>query len=445
MASVPVGRVGPIVSFDGTERCDAPTFEPSDRDDLVRMITEFPKFSVRGSGLSYCQAGAAEAVPALSTSRMRRILAFDADAGTVRLEAGCTIGELLHHIVARGFWFPVLPGHPQITVGGCVAFNTHGKTQHDIGQFSDHVVSLNLYHPDHGEVSCGPDERPDLFALTVGGMGLTGWILDVTLRVEKMRGPSIRRRAIPVENFVHAVETMETSEREGVHLYSWNDAMRRGDDFGSGIVFEESFVDVAATATSRYRRLSAAGRGRLVPLPLWNRPTARIVNRAYRFVESRRGERTMAALDAAFPINGKEGYFHAFGRRGFHEYQIIVPRAAWAETIDAVRSAAAETRACITLASLKLFSGQGRHLWFRGDGVCLTLDGPAGAPTDDLFAKLDHVAVELGAPVNLSKDSRLDRDAAAAIFPGYDQFRRELDRHDPARRVDSELRRRIGV
>ena len=126
-----------------------------------------------------------------------------------------------------------------------------------------------------------------------------------------------------------------------------------------------------------------------------------------------------------FPINGKEGYFHAFGAKGFHEYQIIVPRQAWAETVDAVRSAVAETGACITLASLKLFKGQPQHLWFRGNGVCLTLDGPATRATEQLFSKLDRLAVDLGAPVNLSKDSRLERDAAAAIFPGYDQFRRD--------------------
>lgn len=435
----------PLVSFDGTELCNAPLLEPMNRDELAKMTAENARFSIRGSGLSYCQAAAAEAVPSLSTANMQRILELDRDACTIRVEAGCTIGELLRHLVGRGYWFPVLPGHPRISLGGCVAFNTHGKTQHDIGQFSDHVAALNLYHPDHGELRCSRDERPGLFDLTVGGMGLTGWILDVTLRIEPIPGPSIRRRARPVKNFVDAVDVMEGSHRDGVHLYSWNDAMRGGSDFGAGVVYEESFVDVPARAKSKYRQLSPARRGRLVPLPMWNRWTAMLVNRAYRALESRRDDRTMAALDAAFPINGKEGYFHAFGARGFHEYQIIVPRDAWAETIESVRSAVAETKACITLASLKLFAGRGHHLWFRGDGVCLTLDAPAVPGTLHLFARLDLLAIELGAPVNLSKDSRLDRDAVAAIFPGYDQFWSDLDEFDPARRVDSELRRRIGA
>ncbi len=434
-----------MVSFDGTERCAAPEVSPADRADLVRIIAEHQTVSIRGSGLSYCQAGAAGDVPSLSTRAINRIIALDQENGTIQVEAGCTIGRLLTHLVDCGYWFPVLPGHPHITIGGCVAFNTHGKTQHDIGQFSDHVAALTIYHPDHGEVGCSPTEHPDLFALTLGGMGLTGWILDVTLCVEPLRGRSIRRRGTVVENFVEAVAVMEEAESEGLHLYSWNDGNRRGARFGTGIVYEEAFVGHPAEPRSKYRKLDPVSRGRQIPIPLWNRMTTSVANRAYRLIEARRRERTMAVLDAAFPINGREGYFHAFGARGFREYQMIVPREAWVETVEAVRLAIADTRACVTLASLKLFKGQGRHLWFRGDGVCLTLDGPATRSTLRLFSILDRLAVELGAPVNLSKDSRLDAQAAMSIFPGYERFRSELERHDPARRIDSELRRRIGV
>ena len=95
--------------------------------------------------------------------------------------------------------------------------------------------------------------------------------------------------------------------------------------------------------------------------------------------------------------------------------------------------------------SLKLFRGEKRHLWFRGDGVCLTIDGPANDATRRLFAQLDQLAVDLGAPINLSKDSRIEAATVARIFPGYDTFKRELHAHDPAGRIDSELRRRIDV
>ncbi len=437
--------VATIVSFDGTKRCTVPVHYPASRAELVDAVQAHPRLSIRGSGLSYCLAGAAPSTPTLSTRGLDRILDFDEQAGTITVESGCTIGALLRHAVDHGFWFPALPGHPEISVGGCAAFNTHGKTQHDVGQFSDHIVGLTLLHPDHGVVECSSTSNPELFELTVGGMGLTGWILQLTIGLQRLAGASIRRKAHRANDLVHAVELMEANDRPGTHLYSWNDANRRGDGFGRGVVYEESFVDEGDPGRPRFRQLTAERRGRLVPVPAWNRITTTLANRAFYHFETRRRIRTLGALDAAFPINGKEGYFHAFGRRGLLEYQIIVPRNSWADAVDRVRQRIEARRACITLSSLKLFRGKPRHLWFRGDGVCLTLDGPATAATTRLFADLDRMAVELGATVNLAKDSRIDRDTTEQIFPGYREFAAALAAHDPERRIDSELRRRIGV
>ena len=445
MAETVPRRTATLVSFDGTEQCEVAFHEPGSREALTAALRDHQRVAIRGSGLSYCQAGAADGSPSISTKAFDRVLDLDHGASTITVEAGCTIGALVRHAVDHGFWFPVIPGHPEITVGGCAAFNTHGKTQHDIGNFSDHIVSLTLLHPDHGETTCGPNERPDLFELTVGGMGLTGWIVDLTLRLQPLTGRSIRRRAHRAGDFVEAVEIMEQYDRPGIQLYSWNDASRTGASFGRGVVYEESFVDVDQRATTRFRPLRPERRGRLVPFRLWNRLSTPVVNTAYFQLEHRRRERTMPVLDAAFPINGKEGYFHAFGRRGFHEYQMIVPRPDWADAVERIRGIVGNRRACVTLASLKLFRGEPRHLWFRGDGVCLTLDGPADHRTRAMFADLDELAVDLGAPVNLSKDSRLDQSATSRIFSGYDEFAAALATHDPARRIDSALRRRIGV
>ena len=197
MAETVPRRTATLVSFDGTEQCEVAFHEPGSREALTAALRDHQRVAIRGSGLSYCQAGAADGSPSISTKAFDRVLDLDHGASTITVEAGCTIGALVRHAVDHGFWFPVLPGHPEITVGGCAAFNTHGKTQHDIGNFSDHIVSLTLLHPDHGETTCGPNERPDLFELTVGGMGLTGWIVDLTLRLQPLTGRSIRRRAHP--------------------------------------------------------------------------------------------------------------------------------------------------------------------------------------------------------------------------------------------------------
>jgi decaprenylphospho-beta-D-ribofuranose 2-oxidase len=435
-----------LVSFDGTETCHGALVEPGRYGDLRAVLAGPGPFAARGAGLSYCQASAGDGVTSISTRSFNRLLAFDADRLRLTVEPGVTIGELVRFAVRRGAWFPVLPGHPAITVGGCVAFNVHGKSQHDVGCFSDHVVSLTLLHPDHGEVVCTPEDNAEAFELTVGGLGLTGYVAAVTLQLQPLPGPGIRRRAHPVANLTEAVELMRSLAGDGTGggtLYSWNDLNQRGPRFGRGIVHVESFEPAAPPSRDRYRRLAPGDRRG--PQIARARGTARVLAAGYTARERLSGGRLRSAEDAAFPINGNEAYYRLFGRRGFREYQVLVPGDAWAAAADEIQRAVAAAGAPLTLGSLKLFRGDAKLLWFSGSGICLALDVAAGDAAEWLFARLDRVALDHGAVVNLSKDSRLTAATVCAAYPGYDEFRRRLGEYDPKRRFDSMLRRRIDV
>jgi decaprenylphospho-beta-D-ribofuranose 2-oxidase len=146
-----------------------------------------------------------------------------------------------------------------------------------------------------------------------------------------------------------------------------------------------------------------------------------------------------------FPIDGLEGYYRAFGKRGFREYQLIVPYATWDELARALEPCVQKSGVPITLASLKLFRGSKRHVAFSGEGVCLAVDVPAGERSLAFFRELDELSVKYGAVVNLSKDSRASRELCRAVFPGFEDFRARLDAFDPKRRFQSRLRERIDV
>jgi decaprenylphospho-beta-D-ribofuranose 2-oxidase len=435
-----------LVSFDGTEACHGALVQPDRHCDL-RAVLEGPgPFAARGAGLSYCQASAGDGVTTISTRSFNRFLAFDADRLRVTVEPGVTVGELVRFAVRRGAWFPVLPGHPAITVGGCVAFNVHGKSQHDVGCFSDHVVSLTLLHPDHGDLVCGPNDNAGVFELTLGGMGLTGYIATITLQLHPLPGPGIRRTTHPVANLAEAVELMRAlagGGDGGGTLYSWNDLNQRGPRFGRGIVHVESFEQAAPQPHGRYRRLASGHRHG--PQIARTRVATRVLNAGYTARERLGGGRVRAVEDAAFPINGNEAYYRLFGRRGFREYQVLFSSDAWAAASRHVQHAVTAADVPVTLGSLKLFRGDAKLVWFRGDGVCLAIDVAAGQGADRLFAQLDRVALDHGGLVNLSKDSRVTAATVRALYPGYDEFCRRLCDHDPKRRFDSMLRRRIDA
>jgi decaprenylphospho-beta-D-ribofuranose 2-oxidase len=436
-----------FVSFDGTETCRGSLTAPDHYRDLHSVLAGPGPFAVRGAGLSYCQASAADGATSISTRSFNRFLAFDPDRLQVTVEPGVTVGELVRFALARSVWFPVLPGHPAITVGGCVAFNVHGKSQHDVGCFSDHVVSLTLLHPDHGELMCSLEDNPEIFELTLGGLGLTGYVATVTLQLERLRGRSIRRVAHRVGSLTHSVEVMRSlAAPDGTAgtVYSWNDLNRPGPRFGMGLVYAESFED----APSRRRRVSyrrLAPSHRRGPSLAGNGFVTQFVNAGYTTRERLRPRRLQQVETAAFPINRNEGYYRLFGRRGFREYQVLVPTDAWPVAAREIQRLIAAAGVPVTLGSVKLFRGDRRLLWFRGDGVCLAIDVAAGKRTWWLFAQLDRMALDHGALVNLCKDSRLDATTVRALYPGYDEFRARLCDHDPEGRFDSMLRRRIDV
>jgi decaprenylphospho-beta-D-ribofuranose 2-oxidase len=246
--------------------------------------------------------------------------------------------------------------------------------------------------------------------------------------------------AVPCRTLRDAVDTMR-NRADGVDaLYSWHDFNRRS-GFGRGVVFVERFVEGRSRGGTPKPR-DPKRRGRLA---LWNPLTTRLALGTYRLVQRIRTRRTLAIHRAMFPIDGLEGYYAAFGRRGFREYQLIVPYETWDEFARALEPWVTKSGVPVTLASLKLFRGARRHLAFAGEGVCLAIDVPASERALSLFRALDDLAVRCGAVVNLSKDSRVSSDLCRAVFPGHDDFSRALQAFDPKRRFQSELRERLDV
>lgn len=432
-----------FVSFDGTEHLTAEFEEPGRRRALAELLDSKSPCAARGSGLSYCLASAGHGVTTISTRHFDRVVDFEPDRRLLTVEPGFTVGRLVEFGVDHASYFPVLPGHPSISVGGCTAFNVHGKTQHNVGHFEDHVESLVLVHPDHGELQCSRSTNSALFDLTVGGMGLTGVISSVTLRLQPLRGNSVRRTAHRVANVWEAAELMLELAGEADALYSWNDLNRSGERFGCGVVYDERFEDRKIDDSSRYRTLRPDARR--LPVNAYRRPVARAINHSFLATATIRREQRMSVHDGAFPINGREPYYHLFGRKGFREYQLVVPYEAWIGAARELRRLLEHARLPVTLGSLKLFAGANRHLWFRGDGVCLTLDVPATSDSAALFADLDRLALHHGAIVNLAKDSRIEANTVRELFAGYDGFFGAIADFDPRRRFDSALRQRLEV
>ena len=172
------------------------TLVKPDRYRLIDAALKGPAPSIaQGAGLSYCLASAGEKTVSVSMGAFDRILAFDPDRQIIEVECGMSLGHLLAFLIERDFWFPVLPGYPTITVGGALAMNVHGKSQVHDGLFGEQVESLEIVHPEHGRLRLSAQENPEIFSLTIGGLGLTGIATRTALRVQRLKGRSLLREA----------------------------------------------------------------------------------------------------------------------------------------------------------------------------------------------------------------------------------------------------------
>lgn len=396
-----------------------------------------------GARASLVGAAFGHGVRTLGMGRFNRVLAFDANAGTVTVEAGTTLAALFGFLARNGWMVAVQPGYPGVTVGGCIAGDVHGKNQFEEGCFGDWVEELELWHPQRGRVVLSPAREPDLFALTVGGFGLTGVILSARLRLTKMKGRGVVLTALPIGDLLEAATVMKERRAGADFLYSWHDLA--SDARGRGFVFSGRITadgpEIPARASfHRFDQERFAP-----PVSLMNRWSLAAMNRLYRACAGKAGERHVSLWKALFPFVAIPGYFYLYGRRGFLEHQIVVPEPSFGAYAARLGALIREHRVPFGLAAMKLFRGPQRLLRFRGDGISLAIEAPNGPATRDLFRAIDTLDAELGCRANILKDARLPADAVARQYPERDEFRARLQAHDPARIFRSALAERLGL
>jgi decaprenylphospho-beta-D-ribofuranose 2-oxidase len=406
----------------------------------------------RGAGLSYAAASFADSGTTVDHRHFNRILDFDSTSNIIEVEAGATLGTIFEFATSRGLFLSVQPGHPRITVGGCIGADVHGKNQFRDGTMISRVDSLRLFHARHGILESSPSQNEDLFRLTCGGYGLTGNILTARLKLTPLPSMRVHLNVARLESCVELPGAFSATAADADLVYSWHDFNARGSRFGAGLLISANFVvknnnpeqDLSTAARISGSQLTAEHRG-AYRLALLNRWTVPIVNAVYKRMALKSAGTSVALHNFLFPVLGKEAYFRLFGTAGFHEYQVLLPSAAFPDFIQEVKKRLSDRPVAITLASGKLFSGKRDLLRFTGDGICFALNFPRSESGLQFAAFLDDLTCELRGWPNIAKDSRLTAAVLHSTYPEYDRFRQLLRSFDPQRLYQSELSQRLEL
>ena len=386
------------------------------------MSACFPEAGLAvGNGRSYGDVCLAQNGTVVRAGSLDRVLAFDRDSGVIRCEAGLSLGALLELALSAGWVLPVVPGTRYATVGGAVANDVHGKNHHRNGTFGCHVRELLLQRSNEELISCSPNENSDWFNASIGGLGLTGVILEVELQLQPVKGGWLDTETIKFGNLAEFFEL--STESDGSYEYSvaWIDCLHRE---VRGHFSRANHSDSAIAVTAQTQRFEVPFS---LPISPVNRLTLGLFNSAYYHRQREQRRRSQQSLYSFYyPLDGVGHWNRLYGKRGFRQYQCVVPADVVADLLAEIRRSGEGS----FLAVLKEFGDKPSPglLSFPRPGTTLALDFPwRGERTTNLFERLDALVAQANGAVYPAKDAHMTGVDFRRAYPAWEVLEKMRD------------------
>jgi FAD/FMN-containing dehydrogenase len=406
---------------------------------ITRQTDEYVSALAFGMGRSYGDACLNPGGTLWKTSGLDKLISFDPESGKLVCEAGVLLKDIQQVFVPQGWMLPVTPGTQIVTVGGAIANDIHGKNHHVYGSFGDQLHSVLLARTDGRVLRASVEENPDWFSATIGGLGLTGVILQAELQLRRVESPLLEVETIPYQSLEEFFKLANASEKNWEHTVSWIDCMNTQE--ARGIFMRANHVSKSVKSSS-----SPSSKKKSIPfvppISLVNKLSLRPFNHLYYYLNKWKAGRSHIHYEPfSYPLDNLLEWNRMYGPRGFYQYQSVVPfeggLKAIQDQLDEIRRSGQGS----FLAVLKTFGERQSRgmLSFPMPGVTLALDFPNhGQRTLDLFERLDRIVSGVGGRLYPAKDARMPVELFEASYPRLNEF---LLYRDPG--ISSAMSRRL--
>lgn len=405
----------------------------------------------RGLGRSYGDSAVNDRGIVVDLTRMNRYLAFDADSGRLTCEAGVSLAAILDDFAPRGFLPMITPGTKYVTVGGCIANDIHGKAHHVDGTFANSVESMRILTADGDVVEASRQKHDDLFWATFGGMGLLGIVLDATIRLRPVETTYFRQQAVRAANLDEMLDALAEYDAQYPYSVAWIDPLARGEHLGRGVLVvgehaaREELNDKLAgdpLAVSSPPLLEVPFN---LPSSSLNPVTLRVLNKVIETMQA--SSSPLAHYEKFFyPLDFVAHWNRGYGRRGFTQYQFVIPFDEGRRRLRAILERIANSGFCPFLNVLKRFGDQGDGLLsFPRPGFTLAIDFPIRDGLQDFLHGLDRMVLDAGGRIYLAKDAFTTAESFAKMYPRLDAWREVKATWDPHHVFTSNQARRVGL
>ncbi len=395
-------------------------------------------------GRSYGDSCLNENGIALDVSHLNRFISFDEESGLLCCEAGVSLAEILTVMVSRGWFLPVTPGTKFVSVGGAIANDIHGKNHHAGGTFGCHVERFKLLRSDGQRLVCSPTENAELFQATIGGLGLTGMILWAEVKLKRIANPYIDTDHIRFASLDEFFDISAESDQGFEYTVSWVDLLIGGEALCRGIFNRGNHNQSPELAKKPLKKHLPLAVPFNLPQFALNKLTVKSFNELYYHVQRPKRVHKISSYEPFFyPLDGIHEWNRIYGKRGFLQYQFVVPfeggREAMREILGRIRRSGAGS----FLTVLKEFGSvkSPGMLSFPRPGLTLALDfAYAGEKTLHLLEELDAIVRHYDGAVYPAKDARMSAESFQQFYPRWQEFAQYVDPH-----FSSSFWRRVSV
>jgi decaprenylphospho-beta-D-ribofuranose 2-oxidase len=443
------------VNYSGTMRFEAVTVFPTTVEELRFELQSARKrglkVTLQGGALSYGDSAMpSQGSIVVNLTQMNRILGFDWDAGTVRVEPGVQLGEILVHSLPKMWILPVVPGDHKVTTGGAISNNVHGKSSWRYGNFGSHIYRMRVMLADGREVTASSTENRDLFEGLISGIGGLGVIVEAELKLLKIPSAHILVETVTVDCIEKSLAVLNSST-EGWDLFlSWSDMFPRGEHLGRGFVERARWDPPAEGCTPEEVRESLYGKQKFLRLfpyrlvwrmlrPFWGRRFVRWLNGGLYwsgwFRSKFKAPRRMLVTDFLTIHKRLPDMRDVYKPHGYYEFQPLIARESGPRAVRELMEICQQYRCESLLCGIKLHKPDGFPLSYCGDGYSVGIDIHAAEISHleaEAFAEavVNHT-MESGGRVFLAKDQWLAHHHMRKLFSRFDDYLDLKKRYDP--------------
>jgi decaprenylphospho-beta-D-ribofuranose 2-oxidase len=408
------------------------------------------KITARGLGRSYGDQAISSTALVTMLPSMDKILAFDEQTGILDCQAGLSLKQIITIFAPRG-WFPMInPGTKYVTIGGAIANDIHGKAHHVDGSFINCVESFDILLANNELRTCSRIENQELFFANFGGLGLLGIIVRVKIKLKKIETTYFKQTAINCKNIDEMLDAFDQYDKQYDYSVAWVNTMAKGKNSGKGVLTlgnQAKLEDLPLKLKNNPLHVIPEPK---LTVPFYlpnfslNAVTVKILNKVIAYVQAK-STSVVHYEKFFFPLDAILNWNRGYGKRGFIQYQFVIPLEDGRKNIKKLLTAVSESGCTPFLNVLKKFGNGQQYLSFPKPGYTFAIDFPVTKKLAGFVTKLDQMVLDCGGRIYLGKDAMLTANMFRKMYPDYQQWLAIKKKYDPHNKFTSALAQRLEL